>query len=261
VAPAIGEAVVAASFCPTDGHADPAPAVRAFAAAAVRNGARVRTGVTVRAITTEHDSVTGVSTTDGDIACGTVVVAAGLHTPELLAPLGLRLPLAPKIVTVLQTAPLPPLLDQVFGVANADCAGRQERDGRLRVTTGIGDWPHDVARWTEALLMPPAGALADLIARVSHVLPALADARIARIWGGLIDLTPDALPVIDTPEGVSGLIVAAGYSGHGFGLGPMSGCLIADLALRNAPRLDLAAFRLARFDQSGGAQAPLTLHG
>lgn len=261
VAPAIGEAVVAASFCPTDGHADPVPAVRALAAAAVRNGARIRTGVAVRAIATEHDSVTGVITSDGEIACGTVVVAAGLHTPDLLAPLGLGLPLAPKIVTVLQTAPLPPLLDQVFGVANADCAGRQERDGRLRVTTGIGDWPHDVARWTEASLMPPAGALADLIARVSRVLPALADAPIARIWGGLIDLTPDALPVIDAPEAVSGLIVAAGYSGHGFGLGPISGRLIADLALRNAPRLDLAAFRLARFAQSGRAYAALTLHG
>jgi sarcosine oxidase subunit beta len=187
------------------------------------------------------------------------VLATGVHAPELLAPLGLRLPLSVRIVTVLQTAPVPPCLGPVFGVANADCAGRQELDGRLRVTTGVGTWPHDVAGWTEARLMPPAGELAGLIGRVSAILPVLAETPVARIWGGLIDLTPDALPVLDGP--MDGLVVAAGFSGHGFGIGPVSGRLAAQLALRQQPDHGLSPFRLDRFARQAGTQAGLTLHG
>jgi sarcosine oxidase subunit beta len=260
VAPAIGDAVRAASFCPSDGHADPPRALGAYAAAARRHGALLEEGAPVAALLTEGGRVVGVRGADGTRhAAGCVVLAAGVHTPSLLRPLGLDLPLTAKVVTVLQTEPLPPLLGPVFGVANADCAGRQELDGRLRVTTGVGDWPHAVEGWTEAALMPSAGALAALIARAGAVLPALLDARVARVWGGLIDLTPDALPVLDAP--MAGLVVAAGFSGHGFGLGPVSGEICADLALGHAPRHDLAAFRLARFAARQDAPAPLTLHG
>jgi sarcosine oxidase subunit beta len=260
VAPAIGEAVRAASFCPSDGHADPPRALAAYAAAARRHGALLEEGAPVTELLTEGERVIGVRGADGSRhMAGCVVLAAGVHTPALLRPLGLDLPLTAKVVTVLQTEPLPPLLAPVFGVANADCAGRQELDGRLRVTTGVGDWPHAVEGWNEAALMPSAGALAAMIARAGAVLPALLDARVARVWGGLIDLTPDALPVLDAP--MAGLVVAAGFSGHGFGLGPVSGEICANLALGRAPGHDLAAFRLARFATRAGAPAPLTLHG
>lgn len=261
VAPAVGPAVLAASFCPSDGHADPLRAVHAYAAAARRLGADIREGVAARAITVAGGRVAGVSTTAGPIAAPRVVLAAGMHVGELLAPLGLTLPLLAKVVTVVQTEPLPPCLGQVFGVANADCAGRQEIEGRLRVTTGIGDWPHEVAGWSAERLMPPAGELAGLIARVSAILPVLASARIARIWGGLIDLTPDGLPVLDAPPDVAGLVVAAGFSGHGFGIGPVSGEVAAGLALGRAPGHDIAAFRLGRFGAQTSTQAALTLHG
>jgi sarcosine oxidase subunit beta len=97
--------------------------------------------------------------------------------------------------------------------------------------------------------------------RVAQVLPIAAEAPIARAWGGLIDLTPDALPVIDAPEYPSGLVIAAGFSGHGFCLGPVSGLLCADLALGRVPRHDLSAFRLDRFAGRVTAPAGLTLHG
>ncbi|WP_237214118.1 NAD(P)/FAD-dependent oxidoreductase [Falsiroseomonas oryziterrae] len=261
VAPAIGPAVLAASFCPTDGHADPLRAVRAYAGAARRLGADIREGVAVHAIELASGRVRGVATKAGPIAASRVVVAAGMHAPELLAPLGLGLPLVPKVVTVLQTVPLAPCFDPVFGVANADCAGRQELDGRLRVTTGIGDWPHDVGSWSEEMLMPPAGELMRLIARVSDILPVVGQARVARVWGGLIDLTPDGLPVLDAPPHVAGLVVAAGFSGHGFGIAPVSGELAADLALGRRPAHELAPFRLDRFAAGAAGTVGLTLHG
>ncbi len=261
-APAIGPGILAASFCPGDGHADPVPAVLAYAEAARRHGAIIRESVPVRALTRSGDRVTGIETQTGEIiAADRVIVAAGIHTPELLEALGLALPLTVKLVCVMQSVPLPPLLAPVFGVANADCAGRQEIDGCLRVTTGIGDWPHDPTNWSKASLAPRSRDIAALIARTTLVLPALAEAGIARLWGGLIDLTPDALPAIDADTGLDGLIVAAGFSGHGFGIGPVTGEILADLALGRRSRFDLAPFRLNRFAESRRPAAELTLHG
>jgi len=56
-------------------------------------------------------------------------------------------------------------------------------------------------------------------------------------------------------------VIATGFSGHGFCLGPLSGLLCADLATGRAPRHDLSAFRLARFVRSPGMTVSLTLHG
>lgn len=262
LAPAIAPSVLAASFCPGDGHADPIPAVQAFTAAATRHGAVIREGVAVRALTRAGDRITGVETADGEtISADRVILATGVHAPELLRPLGLALPLFIKLVCVLQSVPLPPLFEQVFGVANADAAGRQEIDGRLRITTGIGAWPHEPASWTQDALAPRAADIGALIARVSEVLPALADAGVSRVWGGLIDQTPDALPAIDSHTSIEGLIVAAGFSGHGFGIGPVTGEILADLAMSRQPRFDLSPFKLDRFANNPAGEAELTLHG
>jgi sarcosine oxidase subunit beta len=202
-----------------------------------------------------------VLTDEGAVSAGRVVVAAGMHAPALLAPLGLALPYLPQIVTVLRTTPVEARFRQVFGVANADCAGRQEADGRLRVTTGIGPWTRPVEGWRAEDLQPPAALVAEMIGRIGRVLPCLLEAGVAEVWGGLIDQTPDALPAIDAPPEVAGLVVAAGFSGHGFGIGPMVGRLVAELALGRPPSLPLDAFRLSRFAGRAGEAAPLALHG
>ena len=129
--------------------------------------------------------------------------------------------------------------------ASVDCAGRQEADGRLRFTSGVESWTGDSERWSERELAPRNNDIRRVVDRVSDVLPVVKDVPIHRTWGGLIDLTPDALPVIDAP--LPGVVVAAGFSGHGFCLGPVSGLLCTDLALGRSPRHALDAFRLDRF--------------
>jgi sarcosine oxidase subunit beta len=261
IAPALSRNILAASICPTDGHANPVRATRAFAHDARRHGAEIREGVSALSVRVAGGRVTGVETSDGFIAADSVVVAAGIHTPALLAPLGLDLPLSIKVVQAVQTEPLPPTLAQVFGVANADCAGRQEADGRLRFTGGRQDWAGDPGAWTEDGLAPSPAEIRNVVALVAQVLPAAGTTPIARTWGGLIDLTPDALPVIDAPGSIEGLVVAAGFSGHGFCLGPVSGQLCADLVLGRVPRHDLSAFTLDRFAQHDMKPAALTMHG
>ena len=98
---------------------------------------------------------------------------------------------------------------------------------------------------------------------LAGMVPALANARISRVWGGLLDMTPDALPIIKRVAEVEGLIVAAGFSGHGFCLGPVTGEIVRDLAFDGDTTYPIEQFRLDRFaGQSGdhNAVAP-TLHG
>lgn len=260
VVPEISDSVVAASWCASDGHADPVATVHAYAHAARRLGATICECCEVRRIVNRSGAVRGVETRDGLIEADTVVVAAGLHTPEMIEPLGLSMPLESHLVSVLQTVPVRPVIQPVFGVANADCAGRQELDGRLRLTIVEGPWRGDLQDWTEGDFNPTARQLNTLIDRVSELLPAVRDARVARVWGGLIDLSPDGLPILDAPAEVAGLVVAAGFSGHGFGIGPITGLLLSDLALGRVPRLSLDAFRLDRLAGLARAES-LTLQG
>ncbi len=82
---------------------------------------------------------------------------------------------------------------------------------------------------------------------VGKVFPALQNAQIAESWGAIIDATPDGVPIIDHAPGLPGLVIATGFSGHGFGLGPGAGQLAAELATGAGTLVDPAPFRLARF--------------
>lgn len=80
------------------------------------------------------------------------------------------------------------------------------------------------------------------------LFPHLSGVRVQEAWAGYIDTTPDALPVIDTVAKVPGLVVAAGFSGHGFGMGPIAGRLVSELAVDGRPSMDLRGFHLSRFE-------------
>jgi len=87
--------------------------------------------------------------------------------------------------------------------------------------------------------------------------PVFAEARIAQSWAGFIDATPDAVPVISSVDGLSGLIIATGFSGHGFGIAPGAGHLVADLASGMRPIVEPRDFRLSRFSD-GSRPRPIT---
>ncbi|MGF0539129.1 NAD(P)/FAD-dependent oxidoreductase [Agrobacterium sp. ES01] len=85
------------------------------------------------------------------------------------------------------------------------------------------------------------------LSRLKAAYPVFKDAQIAQRWAGLIDVTPDAVPVISPVETVPGFFIATGFSGHGFGIGPGAGRLTADLVTGGTPCVDPTAFRLSRF--------------
>jgi sarcosine oxidase, subunit beta len=249
IAPAVSPTVLAGSYCATDGHADPQATVQAFVDAAVRAGAQTRFGETVRSIDVASGRVTGVSTDKGRIAAGRVVLAAGVFGNRLLEPLGLSVPLQIRVVTVIRTAPVAPVLEQVIGVANADCAGRQEVTGRFRFTSDGGDWTGEMEDGARPRVRPAARSAANAITRFGGVVPAALDAPIDEIWAGLIDRTPDALPVLQSVTDPAGLVIAMGFSGHGFCLGPVTGRIAAAMVQDQPVDLPIEPFALARFDR------------
>lgn len=261
IAPALSDAVVAASFCPTDGHADPVATVSAYARRAGDQGTVLSFGETVRHFETRGGRITRVVTDRRALAPGAVLLAAGFLANDLLAPLGVCLPLRRPMVTVLRSAPVAPLLAPVLGVANADMAARQERSGRLRVTSGAEDWAGGlIERAGAPAIRPRMRSVLATIDKVRRVLPTFAEVELEEVWAGALDLTPDALPVIDRVPDVENLVVAAGFSGHGFGIGPVTGPMAARLAIGEEPEHPLGPFRFDRFAEDTAA-VPLTLHG
>jgi glycine/D-amino acid oxidase-like deaminating enzyme len=84
-------------------------------------------------------------------------------------------------------------------------------------------------------------------ASFAKAFPALGRPELRSVWAGMIDTMPDLVPVIDHAAAIPGLVIATGMSGHGFGIGPGIGRVVADLVLGNDPGHDLTRFRLSRF--------------
>jgi glycine/D-amino acid oxidase-like deaminating enzyme len=91
------------------------------------------------------------------------------------------------------------------------------------------------------------------------LFPHVGSLGLDRSWAGRLDLTPDAIPIVDQPNAMPGLFVAAGFSGHGFALGPSVGKQMTEWILDGKPSLDLAAFRLSRFAEGAAGTASKAL--
>jgi len=88
---------------------------------------------------------------------------------------------------------------------------------------------------------------ASAVAAFRDAFPDIGETRVQRSWAGMMDITPDAIPVIDAPGKPAGLVIATGMSAHGFGMGPITGRLAAELAADGKPSMDVSGFRFARF--------------
>ena len=268
IAPALSGEFLLASWCPTDGHADPSRSVEGFKKAAERLGVKFRTNTIVTGIDT--NTVNGcrrfhaIKFGSDSIAAGNAMLATGVQTNLLLAGLGVHIPMTTPLVSAFQTTPVATSLGPVIGVANGDLAVRQQIDGRLRFTGGAeqlnanldlsGDYP---------AVYPPAASIARVISSVSSVLPFISHTPICRIWGGLLDLTPDALPVLDCVPSIDGLYIAAGFSGHGFGIAPAVGEAMANKILGKETIISLDDFSFERFNQNSKSlqNSTATLYG
>lgn len=235
---------------PESGHASAAVATATFADAARRSGAEISTGETVGSIATRNGRVTGIESTAGKLAVGTVVVAAGFRSMALLEPLGVSLPLTPvrqpiAVVKAGGTGPVAPVVgDKILGAYY-----RPEGSGQFLVgRDGFMDGERD-EQVEEARPAPPAAA-ESLLKSFRARWPYETNARVTRSYTGVYDCTPDLEPALGPVAGVDGLHVAAGFSGHGFKLSPAVGEMVAGGITGDKSRVaDLKLFDIRRFER------------
>jgi glycine/D-amino acid oxidase-like deaminating enzyme len=244
---------------PRGGYGDAHQTAQAFAAAARRAGARLHQGTAVTEILVEGGRVTGVRVADGStIFATTVVLAAGPWSVPLLAAHGIELPITvhrEQIVLIDPGQDLGPV--PVFSDLVSLQYVRPEVSGQILL--GNSDLavlePADPDHYSNRA----TGAFLDLTVRkVGARFPGLVNPTVASTYAGCYDVTPDFNPVIsETP--VKGMIVAAGFSGHGFKISPAVGRLVADIVIdgkSSHPDIPESDFRLSRFADGAPLRSP-----
>jgi sarcosine oxidase, subunit beta len=235
------------------GYGDAYQTAQAFAVAARAAGVRIRQGVEVSGLVVADDRVNGVRLADGgEVAAGTVVVATGVWTRPFLAPHGVDVPIRVVREQLVMVSPGVELGGvPVFSDLVSLQYIRPEPDGS--VLFGNSDLSHVEDADPDAYSNRASDAFVDLtVDRVGTRFPGFTGAAITSSYAGCYDVTPDWNPVMSRTD-LAGLVVAAGFSGHGFKIAPAVGRLVADLVVdgrSSDPRIPESDFRLSRFADS-----------
>jgi sarcosine oxidase subunit beta len=241
--------VGAAAYEPGSGFADPTATAYAFAAAAGRAGATVKTHCEAVRIVADGGRVAAVETSAGRVATRAVVVAAGAWAQPLLTPLGLDWGLLPYRIQVAIfrwpagfTYRHPAIID-----ATQKSWFRPEGAAATLIGVELGSAHADPEKYDEPVdAAYVAGCRAALATRFS----AFEDAPMRGGWAGMIMMSPDGRPVIERVPSIDGLWVMAGDSGTSFKTSPAIGRCLAEWITRGAPvTADLAPFSSSRFTE------------
>jgi sarcosine oxidase subunit beta len=229
--------------CPTDAVVDPVAAATAYAREAAALGVEVREGTPVAALCRDGDRVTGVDLATGERrAAGTVVLAAGVWSARLLAPLGLTLPARRFRREIFESERQDALRDTPF-VSDLDL-GWYFRSAGDRLWMSGSRERHE--SWGESVHWH---RLEEVRARARRRLPLVARLAFPHGWAGLYALTPDGHALLGRAPGLDGLLLACGDSGHGVMHAPATGLLAAELLLDGrATTLDAAPLDPGRYD-------------
>jgi sarcosine oxidase, subunit beta len=267
---------------PNGGYGDGALVAGDLLAAARERGVRYRPHTPVRALLRDGDRVTGIQTQDGPEHAGVVVAAAGVWSPALLASIGVDLPIETEFheVAVLshaagQGTPIACIDSTTQSYFRPEAGGSRTLVGSFTGYRGIDPdrvapppgalsaaalAPHqrgafDAPGHTQSTALMSSGpgdradGLAELVGAAAERLPALAEAGIAHGITGVYDMTPDGRPMLGEWPGLSGLVLATGFSGTGFKISPAVGEAVAALVTGTpvAGSVDIGPFWPGRF--------------
>ncbi|MDR6118274.1 sarcosine oxidase subunit beta [Aeromicrobium sp. SORGH_AS981] len=245
--------VALGAYEPRGGFADATQLALHYGQRARAHGARVRQNAPVARIVTSESRVTGVELADGEVVeADLVVVAAGWWSARLLADLGVDFPVEAyrsELLVVDTGEPLPDLPVVSDLVSLQYC--RLEGSGQFLVGNS------DHADFGRKLVDPDHysnhasdASLEAYAEKLIHRFPGFPDPSVTHTYAGVYDVPPDWNPVIGPVGDVDGLVLAAGFAGHGFKISPAVGDLVADLVLEGDstdPDVPASDFRLSRF--------------
>lgn len=249
--PAVAQAVQAAMWCPLDGVADHAATTRGLADAARRAGAAVHERRAVRGLVRDGDRVTAVLLDDDQqIGVGdAVVLASNTGAGDMVAThLGVTLPVErmfPQALVVKTSSAA--VRGHLIGHDHRTLALKRLGDDQIMVTGGWrGRWG---AAQQSGQLVPQA--IEGNLAEARAVYPTLEDAVVDRADASRPESrSSDGLPIIDTMPTATNVVVATGWTGHGFAIAPVVAALLAEWLITGSRPGSLIPFRLRRFAAS-----------
>ncbi|AZV56460.1 FAD-binding oxidoreductase [Clostridium sp. AWRP] len=242
--PYLSEEVISASWCPTDGHANPLITTLGFYCKARQLGAHFITGEEVVEIKKINGKVRQVVTKNNVYEGEHIILAAGYESRKIAATVGVDIPMNKVLLEVLVTEAQPPMFYQMLGTAAADFYGHQTKHGSFVFGGSSGYEAYNKDNGTPIT----SSITAPCICRgIMKYFPILKDAKIIRTWAGWIDECKDHIPVISFVDEVPGLILACAFTGHGFGISPTVGMLLSEMVESKGTTLDISSFCYDRF--------------
>ncbi len=238
----------AIAYEPLSGYADASATALSYARRARDLGAGTLLRSPASSIEINKGRVTGVNTAGGRIATERAIVATGPWSRRFLLQHGVDLPLSPTRHEVIHLRR--PLKTLPYHPGGGDLINRIyfRPEGSDLTLVGNGNREEGVDNPEVYAQRASPDFIREVWNRLARRIPLLADAQFSAGYAGLYTSTPDSHPVMDAVEGIEGLYVCTGFSGHGFKLSPMVGTLLAELILEGrATSIDITPLRMARF--------------
>lgn len=235
--------MLGATYCAEDGHCNPFKVTEAYAQAAKKLQVEIYTNTQVLGIVTENGKIVSVHTNQGDIQTDTVVNAAGGYAKEVGRMVGVELPIFPERHEILVTEPVEPTMGPMVMSFYHNLYCQQSPHGSFIMGIGHPNEPegYDInSSWQ---------FLRDMVERVVEILPPLAGLNIVRQWAGLYDMCPDRTPILGNSPQLQRFYTAAGFSGHGFMISPITGQLMAEMIVGKPTAFPIQMFDAGRFER------------
>jgi sarcosine oxidase subunit beta len=236
-----GMKAIGATFCPTDGHANPFRTTFAYADAARKLGAEINTHTTVTDVKIKNKEISSVVTDKGTIQTTIVVNAAGIDSKAIAEMVHVKLPLTPFRKEIMATERLQPLFEAMVISFKDGIYFSQQKEGQI-----VGGIPIPEEKGGYKT-MPTFAFLSHMSQTLTRYAPVLKHVNVLRHWTGFYDVTPDARPILGEVKEVKGFIQCNGFSGHGFMISPMVSKLLARLIAEKKTSEELDNLLLDRF--------------
>ena len=237
------QGLLGATYCAEDGHCNPFNVTEAYAQAARKLQVEIYTHTEVQGIVTKNGIISGVRTNKGVIQTDTVVNAAGGYAKMVGRMAGVELPIFPERHEILVTEPIEPTMGPMVMSFFHNLYCQQSPHGSFIMGIGHPGEPegYDIrSSWQ---------FLQDMAERVVEILPPLAGLNVIRQWAGLYDMCPDRTPILGNSPSLSRFYTAAGFSGHGFMISPITGQLMAEMILGKPTTFPIHMYDAGRFDR------------
>ncbi|HOH17989.1 MAG TPA: FAD-binding oxidoreductase [Bacilli bacterium] len=235
------DAIVSATFCPSDGHLNPFKMNDAFYRAAKALGVQFYFFEEVKEIVVINQRIEKLITNKQTIETHNVINAAGGFAHEVGQLAGLDIPVYAEKHEILATEPIEKIQGPMVMSFGKNLYCQQVPHGNFimgRSTPGIKPSHSIASSWS---------FLEEMSKTIMEILPLVGNLRVVRQWAGSYNMSPDRQPIIDEAKELPGFYMACGFSGHGFMFSPTTGQLLTEIILKKPLSIDISELSLERF--------------